>query len=104
MFGEAPFGWWLKEYRKQHDLTRAELARRIGCSPETIHKIEIAERRPSRQIAVLLAGYLGIPPAAHEAFIMFARGAARSAPPATATVGGSNRPDSRTETAMEQAV
>jgi predicted ATPase/transcriptional regulator with XRE-family HTH domain len=102
MFGEAPFGRWLKEYRKQHDLTRAELARRIGCSPETIHKIEIGERRPSRQIAELLAEYVHITPGEHEGFVKFARGTAPSTLPGYATVDGSDQPDSRPETAMEQ--
>jgi predicted ATPase/transcriptional regulator with XRE-family HTH domain len=103
MFGEAPFGWWLKEYRKQHDLTRAELAQRIGCSPETIHKIEIGERRPSRQIAELLADCLGIPAGEQEAFVLFARGTAPSNPPGYTTPGGSDQPDSRTETSTAQA-
>src|ERR1044071_1908469 len=73
MFDEAPFGAWLKEYRRAHDLTRIELARQIGCSPETIHKIEDGVRRPSKQIAALLADYVRVPPDQRAAFIEFAR-------------------------------
>jgi predicted ATPase/transcriptional regulator with XRE-family HTH domain len=72
---EAPvsFGEWLKERRKLLDLTQADLANRVGCSVMTIRKIEADERRPSRQIAELLAGCLEIAPEAHSTFIKVAR-------------------------------
>src|SRR5436190_6263496 len=73
MFGSIPFGTRLKEYRSAHGLTRAALARRIGCSPETIHKIELGQRRPSRQIAELLAEAVRISPEEREQFVEFAR-------------------------------
>src|SRR5690348_16426734 len=69
----APFGAWLKEYRRLHGLSRAELGRRIGCAPETIQKIETGERRPSQQIAELLAVHLQIAGDQRAAFIEFAR-------------------------------
>jgi predicted ATPase/transcriptional regulator with XRE-family HTH domain/Tfp pilus assembly protein PilF len=78
MFATGSFGSWLKEYRKAHDLTRGGLAQAIGCSPETIHKIEVGARRPSKQIADLLADYLHIPPSERAGFIEFARGTGRS--------------------------
>jgi predicted ATPase/transcriptional regulator with XRE-family HTH domain len=74
------FGQWLKERRKAADLTQAELAERVGCSPIMIAKIESGERRPSKQIAELLARRLNIPPAQVEAFITFARGQTDIAP------------------------
>src|SRR4051794_15875147 len=73
MFESKPFGTWLKEYRSAHGLTRAELARRIGCSSEMIHKIELGQRRPSRQIAELLADAAHISAAEREQFVEFAR-------------------------------
>ncbi len=81
MFATGPFGPWLKEYRKAHDLTRGDLAQAIGCSPETIHKIEAGARRPSKQIADLLADYLQIPSGEHSAFIEFARSTGRAMEP-----------------------
>ncbi|HMT20921.1 MAG TPA: helix-turn-helix transcriptional regulator, partial [Promineifilum sp.] len=44
--------------RKALDLTRAGLAQQVSCSSETIKKIERDERRPSRQVAELLAAAL----------------------------------------------
>ena len=32
------FGYWLQRRRKSFDLTQQELARRIGCSVDTIQK------------------------------------------------------------------
>ena len=58
---------------KALDLTREDLAGRIGCAAVTLYKIESDERRPSKQIAELLAEFLNIPPAEHTAFIQFAR-------------------------------
>ncbi len=72
---EAPhsFGIWLKERRRQLDLTQAELAFRVGCSVMTIRKIESDERRPSRQIAELLADSLDISPDDRPTFLKVAR-------------------------------
>src|SRR6476469_3604386 len=69
------FGQWLKEHRKRLDITQEELADRIGCARETIKKIELGERRPSRQIADLLADYFRVPPDERDVFARFARSA-----------------------------
>jgi hypothetical protein len=37
---EALFGRWLRKRRKALDLTQKLLARRVGCSPSTIRKLE----------------------------------------------------------------
>jgi len=74
MDGHPSFGAWLKERRKELDLTQFDLADRIGCSQDTIHKIEKDERRPSRQMAELLADYFDVPQPEREAFVLFARG------------------------------
>ncbi len=70
----AYFGEWLKCRRKQLDLTQAELAKRAGCSLPGLRKIEAGERRPSRQLAGLLARSLAIPAEEQTDFIRAARG------------------------------
>ncbi|MEA2574525.1 MAG: hypothetical protein QOH93_1823, partial [Chloroflexia bacterium] len=74
MNGGIAFGEWLKKRRKDLDLTQMDLAERIGCSPFAIQKFEAGTRRPSRQIARLLAEELGVPEQEHTAFVRFARG------------------------------
>src|SRR6266545_1488776 len=68
------FGEWLKQQRRALDLTQEELAERVGCSEETISKIEAGRRRPSRQIAELLVQSLAIPLDERPQFVQFARG------------------------------
>ena len=70
------FGAGLRRRRKALDLTQDDLARRVGCSLETIRKIEGDARRPLRQIAALLAEHLALPPEERDAFIRCARGGA----------------------------
>ena len=74
------FGYWLRLKRKTLDLTREALADRVGCSVSTIRKLEDEERRPSVQIAELLAEIFKIPTTERTAFLRFARGDWRSAP------------------------
>lgn len=68
------FGEWLKFRRKELDLTQAELAQRAGCSLPALRKIEAGVRRPSKQLAGLLARSLEIPPEDQTTFIRVARG------------------------------
>jgi len=70
---ELPFGLWLKKRRKALDLTQSALAERVGCSTATIEKIESEERRPSLQIAELLASALEIPNEQRANFMRAAR-------------------------------
>ncbi len=78
----SSFGQWLKARRKALDLRQWDLADRIGCAEATIQKIETDQRRPSRQVAQLLADALAIPPGERAAFIAFARGQAATPEPA----------------------
>ncbi|HET9909438.1 MAG TPA: tetratricopeptide repeat protein [Anaerolineales bacterium] len=73
---EAPysFGEWVRRRRKALDFTQQELADRAGCSLPALQKIEREERRPSRQLAALLADQLQISPEQREKFIRVARG------------------------------
>ncbi|HXD12524.1 MAG TPA: helix-turn-helix domain-containing protein, partial [Anaerolineales bacterium] len=70
---ENSFGTWIKRRRKALDITQQELARRVGCSNSLIFKIESDERRPSRQIAELLAQHLEIPDDQRTLFLKVAR-------------------------------
>jgi tetratricopeptide (TPR) repeat protein/transcriptional regulator with XRE-family HTH domain len=68
------FGGWIENRRRAMNLTRNELAEQVGCAAVTIKKIERDERKPSRQMAELLAEHLAIPPADRNAFLQMARG------------------------------
>ena len=70
----ATFGEWLRQSRSELRLTRQEFAGRIGCSVSTLRKIENGERRPSAQIAGLMAGSLNIPAEERATFVRVARG------------------------------
>ena len=70
----AKFGTWLKARRKVLDLTRVQLASQVGCAEITLEKIERDQRRPSKQIAELLASALHVPDTSRDAFVQFARG------------------------------
>ncbi len=68
------FSEWLKLRRKALDLTQTELAQRVGCSVGALRKIESGDRRPSKQLAGLLAKALEIPNEDQQTFIRVARG------------------------------
>jgi predicted ATPase/transcriptional regulator with XRE-family HTH domain len=68
------FGEWLRQRRNDRYLTRAEFAKRVGCSISLLRKIEDGERHPSAQIAELIANCLDIPLAERPTFVKVARG------------------------------
>jgi predicted ATPase/transcriptional regulator with XRE-family HTH domain/Tfp pilus assembly protein PilF len=68
------FGEWLRGQRTARKLTREEFAKRIGCSAAMLRKIEDSERRPSAQIAELIASCLEVPVGEREEFVKVARG------------------------------
>ncbi|MEO8395646.1 MAG: helix-turn-helix domain-containing protein [Chloroflexota bacterium] len=70
---QSSFGQWLRQRRQVLDLTREDLAQRVGCAVITLKKIEADERRPSKQMAELFAEHLHIPAVDRPAFIRFAR-------------------------------
>ncbi len=63
------FGAWIYKRRRALNLTRDELAEKVGCAAVTIKKIERDERKPSPQIAALLAEQLVVPRADRERFL-----------------------------------
>lgn len=83
------FGEWLKERRKALDLTQEELAQRSGYSVFALRKIESGERRPSKQLAGLLAVALEIPEEDRPRFIRVARGEL-SLEHVCSSIGGTN--------------
>lgn len=73
----SPIAMWLRRSRKGQELTQKALANRVGCSVKLIQKLEQGERRPSRQIAQLLAHHLNIPEQEQQDFVKFARSVER---------------------------
>ena len=76
---EKSFGEMVKKVRREIGLTQDELARRVGCAPITLRKIESDDLRPSVQIAERLAMSLNIALEARAEFVRQAR-AERPAP------------------------
>ena len=68
------FGEWLRHQRSLRRLTREEFAKRVGCSVSALRKIEYGERRPSAQIAELIASCLDVPLDERSTFVRVARG------------------------------
>ncbi len=68
------FGAWLKRQRRLLDLTQEQLGQLAGCSGAAVRKFEAEERRPSHQLAGLIAAALQISPDEREHFIQLARG------------------------------
>ena len=71
--GVTRSGRWLQARRVERDLTREELAELVACSADYIKKIEQGKRRPSKQLASLLAAQLGLEPPVAAAFLSAAR-------------------------------
>ena len=80
------FGGWLRQQRHARDVTQDDVAEHLGFSAALLRKLEAGERRPSGQIAELLADYFRIPADERVAFVAFARtgqaAEGTSAPPA----------------------
>lgn len=81
------FGELLRRLRRDRDRTQEALAERVGCAVHTLRAIETGRRRPSRELAALLAQQLGVPEGERAAFLQLARGAPVAAPPETAQEG-----------------
>lgn len=86
------FGEWLKHRRKLLDLTQDALGALAGCSGAAIRKIEADERKPSRELAELLARALQIPETERESFLMLARGIRPPALPAVSPAAPTPQP------------
>ena len=73
MSQEPSFGNFVRQRRRELDLTQEELARRVGCAAITLRKIEADDLRASVQIAERLAMALAIPLAERAEFVRRAR-------------------------------
>ena len=73
MTADLTFGAWLRVRRRQLDLTQQELADQSSCSVVTIRKIEQGDRRPSKQLAELMAAALQVPAEQVADFVTYAR-------------------------------
>ena len=73
MLTELSFGQIAKNRRRELGLTQDELARRVGCAPITLRKIEADDLRPSVQIAERMAMALNIALEERAAFVKLAR-------------------------------
>jgi predicted ATPase/transcriptional regulator with XRE-family HTH domain/Tfp pilus assembly protein PilF len=71
--GDISFGQLVKQLRKDYGLTQEDFAEQVGCSIETVSKIERGERRPSKQVAERMAQVLNLPPEERASFIRAAR-------------------------------
>lgn len=67
------FAQEVRSRRKALGLSQKELAYCAGCSIKTIEKIESGERRPSRQVAELVAHCLGLGELERPAFMALSR-------------------------------
>jgi predicted ATPase/transcriptional regulator with XRE-family HTH domain/Flp pilus assembly protein TadD len=85
MSDDLSFGGWLRQRRTELGITRDEFSERIDISPALLRKLESGERRPSGQIAYLLADYFRIPSDEREAFVTFARTGRIASSPAETT-------------------
>ncbi|MEM7030984.1 MAG: AAA family ATPase, partial [Chloroflexota bacterium] len=76
------FGDWVRQRRRTLHLTQAILADRVGCAVVTIKKIEQEVRRPSIEMAEILADQLGVSSVDRPRFLAMARGQMLDASPA----------------------
>lgn len=81
MNSEVSFGRWVQRRRRLLDLSAEGLAAQVGISVHMLRKVESDDRRPSREVAELLADALKIAPAEREQFLRLARRQADAAPP-----------------------
>jgi transcriptional regulator with XRE-family HTH domain len=58
MESKQSFGQWVRQRRKELDLTQQQLADQVGCPIETISMIEAGQNRPSHLLAERLARFL----------------------------------------------
>lgn len=55
-----PVGQRLRELRKSKDLTQAQVAEGINCTPSAYNRYETGEREPSMETLAMLAEFFGV--------------------------------------------
>ncbi len=68
------FGEWVQTRRTELNYSRKVFADLVGCAPITVKKIERDERRPSVEMAELIAIHLRVPEPEQNKFVRRARG------------------------------
>jgi predicted ATPase/DNA-binding XRE family transcriptional regulator len=79
---DESFGQQLRRLRRARDLTQEALAEQAGCAVDTLRAIESGRRRPSRELAAILAERLDVPATEHPAFLYLARASGAEPAPA----------------------
>jgi predicted ATPase/transcriptional regulator with XRE-family HTH domain len=82
MMYDESFGPQLRRLRRARDLTQEALAEQAGCAVDTLRAIENGRRRPSRELAAILAERLAVPAAERQAFLDLARNTVSESAPA----------------------
>jgi non-specific serine/threonine protein kinase len=72
--GAKTFGRWLRQRRRELDLTQQALADQAGCARITLRRIESGTLKPSQELAEILLKELRIQNSERTAWIKFARG------------------------------
>lgn len=80
-------GTWVKQLRKNLDLTQVKLAEKIHCSPATIKKLEQNKYRPSKDLAERLIQHLHVPFEEQFHFMALVRGLAVTSDESAAETG-----------------
>lgn len=96
--GEHSFGVWLRQRRRELDLTQVELAERLFCAKGTVRRLEADDLRPSKQLAEQIAEVLAVPVAQRAAFIAFARSGVQDGSPVDFVHAPPPAPPSPTQT------
>ena len=68
------FGGWLRQRRRNLDLTQQTLADQVGCARITLRRIESDTLKPSKELASILLKRLAVPEGERMQWISFARG------------------------------
>ncbi len=68
------FGTWLRQRRRELDLTQHAFAKQVGCARITLSRIEAGTLKPSRELASILLEQVAVPRNELEQWIRFARG------------------------------
>lgn len=90
---DETFGQQLRRLRRARDLTQEALAEQAGCAVDTLRAIESGRRRPSRELAAILAERLGVPSAERQVFLERARaGSGEPVPPRTTSPTAAPQP------------
>src|SRR5512132_3155975 len=76
MLETVSFGTWLRQKRRELDLSQKAFANEVGCAEITVRRMEAGEYKPSKELALTLFDKLGIRESERPQWVHFARGLA----------------------------